>query len=366
MNRKTYGVIAFTGMLVGAHSVHAQNAVKLGGQIKLGMDNVSVRGEQRDTVNVSRMTNNTSFWYLDGKEDLGAGKAAYFRLEWDFAADTGAPGAGRNFYIGLSDNKLGKLQLGRQSVYFSHHWSLADAHGSFDAAPNAANSLNVLGSINGTHFAGGFLNNTIRYEAPNIAGFSGMASYSFDAESAESSRNKTLYINPTYTVGPLKLGFYHMTRKSQGNLLAQTVGSLDQSSNRVAVGYADKGWRMGLIVDRNKVYDNATSISQHRIAYAIPVSYAFGSHQVSATWGQALSTNINGTKLDSSGMRMLSLSYQYALSKRTQLNVSVAQLRNQHNGRYNFWIGGLGSMQLPASNAGSDPRLIYAGIKHVF
>jgi hypothetical protein len=60
------------------------------------------------------------------------------------------------------------------------------------------------------------------------------------------------------------------------------------------------------------------------------------------------------------------LSYQYALSKRTQLNVSVAQLRNQHNGRYNFWIGGLGSMQLPASNAGSDPRLIYAGIKHVF
>ena len=262
-----------------------QTAVKLGGQIKLGMDNVVSKSDSRDSLSASRISNNTSFWYLDGKEDLGGGLNAYFHLEWDFAADAGTLGAGRNFYLGFSDKQWGKLQLGRQSVYFSHHWFLADAHGSFDTAPNAANSLNVLGSINGANFAGGFLNNTIRYEAPNIAGFSGMASYSLDAESANTSRNGTFYINPTYTNGPFKFGIYHMTRKAQGSLPGQTVGTLDQSANRVAAGYAANGLRAGLIIDRNKVTDDASSASQHRLAYAIPVSYSFGPHMVSGTWG---------------------------------------------------------------------------------
>lgn len=244
-----------------------QTAVKLGGQIKLGLDHTTSKSDSRDSLSASRLSNNTSFWYLDGKEDLGGGLNAYFHLEWDFAADTGTLGAGRNFFVGLADKQWGKLQLGRQSVYFSHHWFLADSHGSFDAAPNAANSLNVLGSINGANFAGGFLNNTVRYEAPNIAGFSGMASYTFDAEAPSSAGNKTLYINPTYTNGPFKLGFYHMTRKAQGSLPGQTVGSLEQSANRVAAGYATNGWRAGLIIDRNKVTDNATHGSQYRLAY---------------------------------------------------------------------------------------------------
>lgn len=46
---------------------------------------------------------------------------------------------------------------------------------------------------------------------------------------------------------------------------------------------------------------------------------------------------------------MLSVSHEYALSKRTQLNVSAIALRNQKNGRYNFWNGSLsGGPQLPA------------------
>lgn len=366
MKRYAWGVFAVAMDTTPPLLAQQTTAIKIGGQIKLGMDNVVSKSHSRDSLSASRISNNTSFWYLDGKEDLGGGLNANFHLEWDFAADTGAVGAGRNFFVGLSDKRWGKVQLGRQSVYFSHHWFLADAHGSFDTAPNAANSLNVLGSINGAYFAGGFLNNTIRYDSPNFAGFSGVASYSFDAESASNSRNGTFYINPTYTNGAFKFGFYHMTRKAQGGLPGQTVGTLDQSANRVAAGYAANGLRAGLIVDRNKVTDDATQASQYRLAYAIPVSYSFGPHMVSGTWGQALDTHANGSKLNDSGVKMLSLSYQYSLSKRTHLGVSVVELRNQRNGRYGFWLGGLSGMQLSAADAGGSNRLIYAGIKHVF
>ena len=80
-----------------------------------------------------------------------------------------------------------------------------------------------------------------------------------------------------------------------------------------------------------------------------------------------MSTKNNGNTLPDSGVKMLSLSYDYALSRRTQLNVSVAELRNQKNGQYNFWNGSLsGALQMPTSDAGARTRMIYAGMKHVF
>ncbi len=355
------------GLMLASSAVFAQSNVTLGGQVKLGVDNISVKGGSGADPSATRMTNNTSFWYLDGKEDLGNNKTAYYHLEWDFAADTGAMGAGRNFYVGLGDKALGRLQLGRQSVYFSHHWFVVDYHGAFDAAPNAANSLNVLGTINGAYFAGGFLNNTIRYEAPNIGGFSGMASYTFDAESAETKSNKTWYVNPTYANGPFRAGYFHMARRSQGAMPGQIVGNLDQDADRLALGYLDKGWRVGLLVDRNKVSDNSNGATQHRIAYAIPVAYSFGAHMISGTFGQAKSTKVNGSTLGDSGAKMLSVSYQYALSKRTQLDLTVVELRNEKNGRYNLWNGSMtGALQFAPADAGARTRMLYAGIKHNF
>lgn len=358
----------FAALIASATSAVAQQAseLKIGGQIKLGLDHVVSKSDSRPALSASRMSNNTSFWYVDGKEQLSGDLQAYFHMEWDFSAATGASGAGRNFYLGLNHKKWGKLQLGRQSVYFSHHWFLADSHGSFDAAPNAANSLNVLGSINGAHFAGGFLNNTIRYEAPKVGGFAGMLSYSFDGQPRSSWGNGTVYINPTYTQGPFKLGLYHMQRKLQTNAANPGFGALDQTANRLAAAYSANGLRVGLVIDRNKVKNSSTGDSEYRTAYAIPVNYVFGQHMLSGTWGQALNTHHNGTTVRDSGVKMLSLSYQYALSKRTYFALSAVELRNQKNGRYGFWLGGLSGMQLPLADAGGSNRMLYAGIKHTF
>lgn len=342
----------------------------LGGQIKLGLDASQVSGSGRPGATAARdyrLANNTSFFFFDGRERLDDKLKAIFHLEWDFSADTGVQGAGRAFYVGLDHSDFGRLQFGRQSVYFSHHWFVNDTHGAFDAAPNAANSLNVLGTINGAYFAGNFLNNTIRYEAPDFHGLSGIATYSFDAEAPGNGRNHTWYLGPTYTLGALKLGYFHMVRDSQGTLPAQTVGALDQTADRFAIGYTWQGLRFGAVVDRNRVTDRATSASQERYAFSIPINYDFGPHLLSLTYGQAFSMHAGGSTVDDTGAKMLSISYQYKMSRRTTLDATLVELRNDRNGRYNFWLGGLnGSSQLSTADAGARVRMAYLGIKHLF
>ena len=90
--KRTYITMAI-GLMAASTAALAQTNVTLGGQVKLGLDHISVKGGSGADPSASRVTNNTSFWYLDGKEDLGNGKQAYYHLEWDFSADTGATAA---------------------------------------------------------------------------------------------------------------------------------------------------------------------------------------------------------------------------------------------------------------------------------
>lgn len=346
-----------------------ESSVILGGQIKVGQAAVRVSGA-RDGASAAEkvgLAPNTSYFYFKGQETLNDRLKTLFHLEWDFSPTTGARGGGRAVFVGLADRELGALTLGRQSVYFSHHWFINDPHGAFDAAPNPANSLNVLGTINGSHFAGSFLNNTVRYQAPNFHGFSGIASYSFDSEEMDQGRSHTWYVGPTYTRGAFRLGYYHMERKSQGALPRQVAGSLDQTADRLAVGYGLGGLSFGVVVDRNKVMNRSTRGDQYRYAFAVPVNYGQGPHLWSMTYGQALSMKQNGRTQGGTGAKMLSLSYQYSLSKRTTLDATVVELHNDRNGRYNFWLGGpYGASQLPQAYTGGRLRMAYLGIKHLF
>lgn len=158
-----------------------------------------------------------------------------------------------------------------------------------------------------------------------------------------------------------------MVRDSQGTLPAQTVGALDQTADRFAIGYTWQGLRFGAVVDRNRVTDRATSASQERYAFSIPINYDFGPHLLSLTYGQAFSMHAGGSTVDDTGAKMLSISYQYKMSRRTTLDATLVELRNDRNGRYNFWLGGLnGSSQLSTADAGARVRMAYLGIKHLF
>ncbi|WP_028219668.1 porin [Paraburkholderia oxyphila] len=119
----------------------------------------------------------SSKWGMLGTEDLGGGTQAYFRLESGFDTNTGKLGQngalfGRYAIVGLSDNKYGSIQLGRQYELLPLYLNPQAASITFGGglAAHAGDTDNVYGTYQ--------LNNVIRYESPKIAGVTVSALFS--------------------------------------------------------------------------------------------------------------------------------------------------------------------------------------------
>src|SRR5450830_1563961 len=116
---------------------------------------------------------NTSRWGLKGSEDLGGGLKANFKLEQGFLLDTGAVNvAGQAFsrysYVGLSGG-FGEVKLGKTGTAYDDVSGASDAV--FDSQLAPMNHVFVSTGYNWNPA------NTIYYQAPTMAGFSGAASY---------------------------------------------------------------------------------------------------------------------------------------------------------------------------------------------
>lgn len=349
--------------------VNAQSNVQVGGQIKLGLDNISYSGGNASGPgSVLRVTDNSSWWFIKADEDLGDGTRAFIHFETAFSADSGNVGSGRFSAVGLSNPSWGRFLLGQWSIYFASD-SMLSPEGLGNASPYSTGTLNVLGSIGkrGQFFSGGFLPNTIRYESPIWNGFSFTTAYSFDTETANQASNRTINVNPTYSNGPLTLYANYLSRNNQPGSAGNFATNYDQKSNRLGVGYLfDSGLKLVMLWDRNTVEGNAIVGSRlSRDAWAIPVSYRVGAHLVTATYGKALAYKTNDVTTADTGATMMALSYQYAFSKKTFFSASVSTMDNDAKAGYDFWYPS-NVLTGPANYSGFQSRYSYLGLKTLF
>lgn len=360
---------SLTVLLSGCVLAHAQSSVTLGGQIKAGIDHIGYSGGTGTSPgSANRITDNSSWFYFKGEEDLGSGTKAFFHLEYGFSADTGAMGSQRFSAVGLSNNNYGRFLLGQWSTYFGAD-SMLSPEGLRNATPYSTGTLNVLGSIGkrGQYFSGGFLPNTVRYESPrwNNTGFT--ASYSFDTETPGQGSNRTLNFNPTYQAKDLTLYANMLKRNNQPKAAGDFSTTYDQNSTRLGVGYQfDNGIKVAALWDRNTVQGTAiTGGKMSRDAWAIPVSYTTGPHKVSFTLGKAENYSVNGVKQKDTAATMTSVSYQYAVSKRTTLATSYASMKNDAQAAYDFWYP-TNTLSPAANYKGFSSKYLYLGVKHTF
>jgi predicted porin len=136
---------------------------------------------------------NGSRWGLKGSEDLGGGLKANFDLQAGFAVDTGAASSALAFHraswVGFSGG-FGAVKLGRiPTAYY-------DAEGGFDGVFNSALSAGAVAfrtasgadtSFEKSNYGSRF-DNSVRYETPNLSGFTGVVQYGL-------TENKALAIN---------------------------------------------------------------------------------------------------------------------------------------------------------------------------
>ncbi|HVE07953.1 MAG TPA: porin [Paraburkholderia sp.] len=195
---KKIAIPAAIAALVAASGAHAQSSVTLYGLIDAGLqytNNVKPKGGAGGSLfqATSGEINGSRFGFR-GAEDLGGGLKAIFVLENGFSVTNGKLAQdnrlfGRQAYVGLASDQWGTVTLGRQ------YDSLVDY-----VAPLSG----TAGTFGDTGFAHPFdndnlnhsvrMNNAVKFNSANYAGFKFGALYAF-------SNNTDFSINRAYSAG---------------------------------------------------------------------------------------------------------------------------------------------------------------------
>jgi predicted porin len=187
-----------------------------------------------------------------GVEDLGGGTSAIFTLENGFSATNGTLGQGgllfgRQEFVGLTNNDLGTVTLGRQYSpildYVSPMSSVVQWGGYITSHPD---DLDNIASTNRQ-------NNAIKFATPSWRGLSASALYSFGGVPGSLSQNQIISAGIGYTGGPLRVGLGYLnafdpnisvwgTLPTAGGVTTNNFGSVGSATtpekNPVIAGYA--------------------------------------------------------------------------------------------------------------------------------
>ncbi len=126
------------------------------------------------------------------------------------------------------------------------------------------------------------------------------------------------------------------------------------------------GFKVGLAWDKSTISSTTgTGDINSRTAWSLPVSYTMGNNQFHVHYTKAGEDKKAIAVGD--GAKMLAMSYQYTMSKRTSVGLTYAKITNEANATYNFFTGNASLGGSPVALAGGeDPRLLAATIRHAF
>ncbi|KAF0163979.1 MAG: porin [Rhodocyclaceae bacterium] len=352
--------LAVAGLVSGG--AFAQSSVTISGAMDLGIESVSASSATAgvNATSRTRITNNTSWLRFSGAEDLGGGLKAVFQIEQDVNGDTGsATGiSSRNTYVGLAGG-FGTAIIGRYDVHYTTHMGIVD-WGSSGAMPHAANTLNIVGQVNGVGVIGGRLDNVIAYISPSFSGFTAQLGYTTGAEATTPNlggKDSAWNLFLKYGNGPVG-AFWSHTDTNNGNGAARTA-DLEVTADRLGAAYDFSGFKVGLIYDRTKITLTGADRAS-RNAWSLPISYKAGANNFYFSY--AKSGDVTGTAGGANtNASSYALGYARDLSKRTQLGVSYSRINNGSAANLDFWTRGVGNV-----NAGADPSSFYLGMYHSF
>ena len=407
-------LIALAVAGVTAGSAYAQSTVTISGQFKESFENVratgAAAGSAADLTSRNRVTDQNSWIRFAGTEDLGNGLSAWFQVESAIGTSDnvgttgGAPIAGaanatgigtRNTAVGLKGN-WGNLFLGKWDFYY--HTSYLVDTGPAGNLPMSLAALDLLHANGQGNTFGGRINNVVMYSSPNLNGFAATLGYTTSGTGGSANENTTpgltakesgWTLNPTYVNGPLSAFYAYYRHSHVGATTGTALGASGQrlTANRVGASWAfPMGIKVGLIWDKNKIEleDGSASFAalgsaaggggigvqsrRERDAWVIPASWNSGPHTLYATYGQTRNLETSAGDLPNSRAKMGMLAWDYAFSKRTAVNLSLIQISNEGNARYDFWhpsdaVGAQATGGLPA---GADPRAVLLGVRHTF
>jgi predicted porin len=334
-------------------AANAQTATTVYGLADAGL----VRESGGRAGSVTKLTSgvkNGSRLGFRGVEDLGGGLSANYVLEMGMNIDTGAFGQGglafgRQAFVGLKGSS-GTVTFGRQYTPLFNALSSIDP---FSAASTAANSSNIMST-------GGIrMNNAIKYETPNLQGFSGEVAYGFGEVAGNTSAGRQVGAALRYVRGPLNVQVGHANVNSVPSATAaQTSGKTtmlgvvyDLSVAKIALAYAvNKG-----TVNVNGAVNLDPNADSRDALLGVTIPFGVSTVQASYIRKQdRASTNRSASQFG--------VAYSYALSKRTELYTAYGYIRNDASNTAPVGFYTVGN----ATETGSGNKAFNMGIRHTF
>jgi len=330
--------------LLALSPVLAHADVTLYGSIRGGVNVYKNAQTDQTTTGVDDYSSRIGF---KGDEDLGNGTKAIWQVENGFALDgtgksTGTSSgtfANRSSFVGLQGN-FGKLRLGylddvTTETEASDVWY--DSRRVNLTFPVYDNFVDLFGG-----FGDASLKNSVRYDTPNLAGFSGILQYGADeTPAAGKPKRNQLGARLAYTNAGFFGAYAYQSIQHQGANSDKTA-----SINRVEAGYdanqlylaATYNW-LNSYGDGNTALDangvpegDAAKLGLNPFAeiksqsWALTAAYQLGAFKPKLTYSQYRDPLVDGVR-QNWGIKQVAVGLDYALSKHAVLGVQYAQMQ---------------------------------------
>ena len=402
MNKKLL-VVAVAGALAAPGVALAQSSVTISGIFKASLENIrlggisAARSAAGTNTSENRVADDSSRILFNVVEDLGGGLQAIGQADMRIPMASGNVIAmSGNTHVGLRSNSMGRIFVGRQDV----HYGNTESDMSVLAGDLRADAVSLLAfTRDGTAIAGATRTpNIIHYTTPNFSGFTAIVAYSTGPTGTSSGqpnvsnvgavvnattisapqqgdtgtairKGSAININPNYAASNFQVGYSYWNSKPDGGTAATSSGNgnADQRSDKIYGSFKMAGFKVGLSWDKSRLKGNVGAAAgtelANRTAWSIPVSYMMGNNGFHFHYTKARDDKATAAQ---DGAKMVALSYQYTLSKRTSVGLTYAKITNDAGAVYNFFTtASLGNSGATAT-AGEDPRMIAATIRHAF
>jgi predicted porin len=398
--KKKLLAVAVAGALAAPGLALAQSSVTISGVFKVSLENLRIGspGAARAGMNTSenRIADDSSRILFNIVEDLGGGLQAIGQADMRIPMASGNVIAmSGNTHVGLRSASLGRVIIGRQDV----HYYNTESDMSALAGDLRADSISLLAYMaNGVAIANATRTpNIIHYTTPNFSGFTAIVAYStgptgnatgqpnvsnvgaaaaVGATAAQQSdlastvrKGSAFTFNPNYAASNWQVGYSYWNMKPDGGqTVSASAAQLDQRSNKLYGSFKIAGFKIGLSWDKSKLTGNTGATAgvrtNERTAWSLPISYIMGNNGFHFHYTKARDDKVTAAQ---DGAKMVALSYQYTLSKRTSVGLTYAKITNDAGAAYNFFTStSLGNSAGSAIAAGEDPRLFAGTLRHAF
>lgn len=310
MNLKKLG---FLSLAMLSQAALAQSSVTVYGLIDLGVAKgnggaaTSFGGTgTSDTTRVQQAA--SSRLGFRGSEDLGGGISAQFSIEHRFLPDTGAQGNpsvfwSGNSYVQLTQNGVGSLWMGRNYIPAFYVSVKSDPFGWDGPGQWGPQSFGLYRFIQGP--------NTVGFKSARF--FDGLT-FALSYSVSEGSAAREIGMNVEFARGPLYAGFGYDKLKDGP---AATDGD---SLTNLAIHYDFGFVKPRIYLSRSKTTGGTRTSDEFAFGLTAPIG---ASGRLKASY---LDLNPQGAN---NNQKKLSVGYEYAFSKQTNLYFDLAQAKEQ-------------------------------------